>query len=275
MISFEQSALLIMLFYAVATVCGILGLVLRQRFLRITAFIFVLAGFLLQTFDMARGSHAQPPDGLTAGEYLVLMAWFMIVCAFWGQWKTRHTTPIIFMLPPVLILHLSSLRVMDKVIILPEKLNASFFALHIGSLYISIGLMALAFMAGAIFLYTEKKIKTKAPITGFSKDFPALAILDKTNAIATYIGFPLFTIGIVSGIIWAGSTWGKAISADPKEMISYCIWIVYAWLFHMRTVQGRGGRKPAILALCIFALCLFSMVVVNSFMETHHSFTVK
>ncbi len=275
MISFEQSFLIILIFYFIATLCGILGLVLRQKPLRICAFIFALLGFSLQTFDMMRGGHARPPDGLTEGEYMQVLAWFMILCAFAGQWKTRHTTPLIFMLPPTLILLLSSLRSMQTVIILPKALNASFFALHIGCLYISLGLMALAFMAGAIFLYTERKIKSKAAITGFSKDFPALAILDKTNAIATYVGFPLFTVGIVSGIVFASNAFGKAISADPKEVVSYFIWIVYAWLFYMRTVQGRGGRRPAVIALCLFALSLFSMLVVDTFMDTHHSFTEK
>ncbi len=275
MISFEQSSLIILILYALATLCGILGLVLRQRVLRIFAFVFVVLGFGLQTFDMARGSHARPPDGLTEGEYMQLLAWFMILCAFVGQWKTRHTTPLIFMLPPTLILLLTSLRSMQTAIILPKTLSGSFFVLHIGALYISLGLMALAFMAGAIFLYTEKKIKSKAAITGFSKDFPALAILDKANAIATYVGFPLFTVGIVAGIAFASSAFGKAITADPKEVVSYFIWIVYAWLFYMRTVQGRGGRKPAIIALCLFALSLFSMLVVDTFMDTHHSFTEK
>ncbi len=272
MISFEQSTIFITIFYAMASLCGIAGIVLRQRWLRIFACLGAYAGFVLQTYDMARGSHSLMPGGLSWGMYLQILAWFMLLCSFFGQWKTKHSTPLIFVTPLALMLFLLSLRLSQAQITLPPDLSSTFYALHIGSLYLSLALMTLAFAAGIIFLHTERLIKTKEPLTGFRKDFPALAILDKINALSVIIGFPFFTIGIVSGVIWAGSTWGKAVSGDPKEIVSFFIWGLFAWLFHMRTMQGRGGRKPAILALWLFALSAFSILVVNTFMNTHHSF---
>ncbi|MEF2677542.1 MAG: ABC transporter permease, partial [Bilophila wadsworthia] len=50
------------------------------------------------------------------------------------------------------------------------------------------------------------------------------------------------------------------------------VWGLYAWLFHQRFTQGWQGRKPAILAIWIFTVCAFSLIVVNLFMTTHHSF---
>ncbi len=272
MISFEQSSILITAFYGASTLCGIVGIVLRLRWLRILACVGTIMGFCLQTFDMARGSHSLMPGGLSWGAYLQILAWFILLCGFFGQWKTKHSTPIIFVTPLALMLFLLSLRLLQAQISLPESLNGPFYALHIGSLYLSLAFMSLAFVAGVIFIQTEKMIKTKEPLTGFRKDFPALAILDKVNALTAIVGFPLFTIGIVSGFIWAGSTWGKAVSGDPKEIVSFFVWGLFAWLFYMRTMQGRGGRKPALLALWLFALSVFSILVVNTFMNTHHSF---
>ncbi len=272
MISFEQSSILITLFYAAASLCGIVGIILRQRWLRIIACFGTYAGFILQTYDMSRGSHALMPGGLSWGTYLQILAWFMLVCSFFGQWKTKHSTTVIFLTPLALMLFLFSMRLSQAQIALPENLNTTFYALHIGSLYLSLAFMTLAFVAGVMFIHTERLIKAKEPLTGFRKDFPALAILDKVNALSAILGFPLFTIGIVTGVIWAGSTWGKAVSGDPKEIISFFIWGLFAWLFYMRTVQSRGGRKPALLALWLFALSAFSILVVNTFMNTHHSF---
>ncbi len=272
MISFEQSSILITSLYGAATICGILGILLRQHWLRAIACLCAYIGFGTQTFDMARGSHALLPGGLSWGAYLQILAWFILICGFFGQWKTKHTTPTIFMTPLALMLFLLSLRLSQAQITLPDTLNGTFYALHIGSLYLSLALMTLAFAAGIMFIHTERMIKSKAPLTGFRKDFPALAILDKVNALSAIIGFPLFTVGIVSGVIWAGSTWGHSISGDPKEIVSFFVWGLFAWLFHMRTIQGRGGRKPALLALWLFALSAFSILVVNTFMNTHHSF---
>ncbi len=272
MISFEQSFMLITLSYAFATLCGIVGIVLRQRWLRIVACMGAYAGFLLQTYDMARGSHGLLPGGLSWGAYLQILAWFMLICSFVGQWKTKHSTPLLFMTPLALMLFLFSMRLSQAQISLPENLSSTFYALHIGSLYLSLALMTLAFAAGIMFIHTERLIKTKEPLTGFRKDFPALAILDKINAWCVIFGFPLFTIGITSGLIWAESAWGQSVSGDPKELLSFIIWGIFAWLFYMRTVQSRGGRKPAFLALWLFGLSAFSILVVNTFMNTHHSF---
>ncbi|MDE7064324.1 MAG: cytochrome c biogenesis protein CcsA, partial [Desulfovibrionaceae bacterium] len=138
--------------------------------------------------------------------------------------------------------------------------------------FLSLGLMALAFGAGVLFLYLERKIKAKTPLSGFRKDFPALTILDRINAATTVAGFPLYTAGMVAGLVWAGSAWGATVTGDPKEIVSLAIWALYALLFHMRLAQGRRGRKPALLAILLFALCAFSFLVVNSYMDTHHSF---
>ncbi len=270
-ISIDNSILCVAILYGVTTISGILGLVLRQHRLRVVASVFAVAGFLMQSYAMALG-HAQTPGSLSKGEYLQILAWFMLICGFWGHWKTKHTTPTILIAPFTLILFLYSLRLTENQVALPTTLSGPFYALHIGAIYLSFALMTLAFATSLMFIYTEKKIKTKAPLTGFQKDFPALGILDKINAFAVMVGFPLFTVGIVSGVIWAGSTWGKAISGDPKEIISFFIWGLFAWLFYMRTVQGRGGRRPAMLTVWLFGLCLFSMLIVNSFMNTHHSF---
>ncbi len=273
--SFEQSIITIMVLYAASTIFGIIGLMLRKRSIRIFASLLAMAGFALQTFDMMRGSHGLMPGGLSGGTYLQILAWFMILCGIGGQWKLRSSTPLIFITPLALMLFLMSWSFLKIQVTLPASLGGPFYALHIGSLYLSLALMALSFAAGIIFIYVEKLLKSKSSLSGFRQDFPALDILDKVNAISVLAGFPLFTLGILSGFLWAGSTWGQTISGDPKEIISIIIWILYAWLFHMRAVQGRRGRKPAMMAIWLFSLSIFSMLVVNSFMDTHHGFTKR
>ncbi len=273
--SFEQSMMIVMILYASSTVFGIIGLMLRKQSMRILASFLAIVGFALQTFDMMRGSHSLMPGGLSGGAYLQILAWFMVICGMGGQWKLRSTTPLIFITPLALMLFLMSWNFMTIEVTLPSTLGGPFYALHIGSLYLSLALMTLGFTAGLIFIYVEKLIKSKSALTGFRQDFPALDILDKINSISASLGFPLFTLGILAGFLWAGSTWGKTLSGDPKEVISVVIWALYAWLFHMRVVQGRRGRRPAIMAICLFGLSIFSMLIVNSFMDTHHAFTER
>ncbi len=275
MISFENSTLIILAFYALATLLGILGMLLRQGWLRSLALCMAFAGVLGQTIDMARGSHAIIPDGLSWGAYLQLLAWFLMLCSMVGSLKLRSTIPTLFVTPLALMLFLMSYRFSDITIHLPDNLGFPFYALHIGALYLSLAFLSLGFAASIIFIYIDNIIKNKQALPSFIKDFPALSLLDKIIAISVGLGFPFFTIGIISGFTWSTLTWNNTFSGDPKEVLSIFIWMFYALLFYKRIFQGRRGRRSALMLIYIFGLSIFSILVVNFFMETHHSLSLQ
>ena len=62
------------------------------------------------------------------------------------------------------------------------------------------------------------------------------------------LGFPLLTIGIIAGAVWANEAWGSYWSWDPKETWALITWLVFAAYLHARITKGWQGRRPAILA---------------------------
>ncbi|NEQ79388.1 MAG: c-type cytochrome biogenesis protein CcsB, partial [Moorea sp. SIO2I5] len=62
------------------------------------------------------------------------------------------------------------------------------------------------------------------------------------------LGFPLLTIGIIAGAVWANEAWGSYWSWDPKETWALITWLVFAAYLHARITRGWQGRRPAILA---------------------------
>jgi ABC-type transport system involved in cytochrome c biogenesis permease subunit len=145
------------------------------------------------------------------------------------------------------------------------------FILHLAFIFAGVGVMAVAAGAGTLFLWQEHSIKHKTRLDGVHQDLPALGALDRVNAMATLIGFPCYSLGILCGFLWARISWGTLGSGDLKEWISLAILVVYALLFHQRQALGWRGRKPALLAIVIFIASLFSMFVVNA-LSTQHGF---
>ncbi|GFH62587.1 MAG: cytochrome c assembly protein [Candidatus Desulfovibrio kirbyi] len=270
MISPEFSTLVTLVFYALASIVGIAGIMARSAFWRRLACFLALCGFVCQTVLLMLGFHKALPGGLSLGAYLQLLAWFLLLCGIvvWG--KLHQETLLLFSAPLGLLLFVMSAPYLGTLVTVPASLHTPFYVLHIGALFSSLALLALASVAGVLFLLLEKRIKRKQRMENFFLDMPAITLLDKINALGTLLSFPLYTLGIVTGLLWAKSIFGD--TGDPKEVVSVVIWLIFAVLFYSRLLKGMRGRKAALLTALIFTLCLFSIFVVNTVMDTHHTF---
>lgn len=265
--------LLIALLYLTGSVAYPLGLVLRRPLLKRVAVWTSGAAFGLHTLDLVLRSAELGAANLQHGQfYMSLLAWFFVLIFFVLWWRLKHDFLSMISAPLALVLFSSSLAVRTQVLSVPEHFSALWFSLHVGSIFISLALISMAFGAGLAYLYFERKIKTKARLPGFSKDLPSLETFDRANDWAARIGFPLYTLSVLSGFLWASFTWKRVISWDPKELITIVIWIIFALFFHQRLVLGWRGRKPAKTAIVLFVLSLVSLVGVNFLLPTHHSF---
>lgn len=275
MISPELSTGITLTLYCLASTAGIGGVLARRPFWRRLGCVLACTGFASQTFMLLMGFHRTLPDGLSLGAYLQMLAWFVVLCGMGVLAKFRQESALIFAAPLGLMLFAVSAPYLGAVVQAPPSLTASFYALHIGALFLSLGLLALSCAAGALFLLTDLRIKRKQYIKGFWQDMPGLSVLDRINSMTTAAAFPLYTLGLVSGLVWAKPVFGTTMSGDPKEVFSILVWLLLAALFSNRLTRGWKGRKPAQLAVLIFLLCLFSITVVNTVMETHHAFTKR
>lgn len=264
---------LILLLYATGTATIVVGMLARNEKLKQISGWLTVAGFVVHTVVLILGHSAITWDNLPRSYVFQLMSWAMVLIYFIVWWKYKLAFLSALVSPFALVIYLSSFSQSNTQSQIPESLSGLFFGLHVGSLSISFALMLMACGAGIIFLYLEKKIKNKEPLTGFRKDLPALSTCDKLNRLSVMWGFPLFTLGMISGFVWAHPAWGKVISWDPKEIVSMVLWLLYAVLFHHRIALGWQGRKAATMAIWIFAISVFSLLIVNTFMPTHHSFT--
>ena len=86
------------------------------------------------------------------------------------------------------------------------------------------------------------------------------------------IGFPLLTIGILSGAVWANEAWGSYWSWDPKETWALLTWLVFAIYLHTRLTKGWQGKKPALIASVGFITVWVCYLGVNLIGEGLHSY---
>ena len=130
------------------------------------------------------------------------------------------------------------------------------FRLSLASNY-ALGLIALVWGTTLGFLLTT-------PLRNrISDGLPDPRKLEDITYKVIIAGWPLLTIGIVMGGMWANEAWGRFWGWDPKETWALITWVVYAGYLHTRITLGWAGKRPAAIAVFAFAVVVFTFMGVN------------
>ncbi|MCU0527378.1 MAG: c-type cytochrome biogenesis protein CcsB [Elainella sp. Prado103] len=127
--------------------------------------------------------------------------------------------------------------------------------------------------AGSTAVLSAVKPMVKPAAVSLSPQRLSLAeSLDNISYRIIGLGFPLLTIGIIAGAVWANEAWGSYWSWDPKETWALITWLVFAAYLHARITRGWQGRRPAILAASGFMVVWVCYLGVNLLGKGLHSY---
>jgi len=154
---------------------------------------------------------------------------------------------------------------------LNPALKSKWLAIHTIVAFLGYGAFAVAFGAAVVYLIQERFLKRKK-LGGLFQRLPSLDTLDEINYRCLTFGFPLLTVAIITGAIWAETAWGTYWSWDPKETWSLITWFVYAALLHGRLTTGWRGRRAAWLSIAGFCVVIFTFLGVNLLLSGLHSY---
>ena len=106
----------------------------------------------------------------------------------------------------------------------------------------------------------------------FVDALPDKKILDNLSYKTIMVAFPLMTLVIITGAVWANYAWGTYWSWDPKETWSLITWFVYALYLHARITIGWHGRRTAYISIIGFCVVVFTFLGVNIVLSGLHSY---
>ncbi|HEY9773782.1 MAG TPA: c-type cytochrome biogenesis protein CcsB [Planktothrix sp.] len=214
---------------------------------------------------------------LTAATFFLYGSWLPstqhditpLVPALVSYWRQIHVPPLIVSYAMFFLAGLSGLLQL-------------WHARRITSLFCSVGTIVLAGAAIALGTYTTvDTYYLQALFVGGSLGGTVAAWLnlkrigkkpDEKQA-ETYddvgyrciaIGFPLLTIGIITGGLWANHAWGSYWSWDPKESMALVTWLSYAAYIHLRIHREVSAEKLSIVSVAGLLLTLLTYLGFNS-----------
>jgi cytochrome c-type biogenesis protein CcsB len=97
-----------------------------------------------------------------------------------------------------------------------------------------------------------------------SLEAKAAATYDDVSYRCVAIGFPLLTIGVITGGLWANHAWGTYWSWDPKESMALVTWLLYAAYIHLRVYREIAAEKLSVVAIIGLSLTLLTFLGFNA-----------
>lgn len=260
------------LLYAVGTVGFLIYVIRTEKVIHRIAYGFLLAGFLSHTLGLAMlVSQLRQMPVTTLPQTFSLFAWAIVGSYLAFQLKFNIRILGTFVSPLAVVFMLLSSAIPGRVIPNSKLFKSFWLTLHVATMFIGMAIFALAFCAGIMYLLQERQIKSKS-FGLLYRRLPSLEVLDSLNYVCLTFGFPLITIGLISGFVYAGAVWQSFWHWDPKEILSVVTWLIYAVLLHERLAVGWRGRRAAIMAIIGFSVILVTFVGTSVVLKVHHSF---
>jgi cytochrome c-type biogenesis protein CcsB len=241
--------------YLLATASFVFYVVVRDTATRLPTLV-LLVGFLFHTSALAVQFLKEGFPAVTQfHEALSFKSWLIVALYLVIQIKYRLTVLGAIVAPVVFLMTLAAFAFGAGTSELPPGLKSYWLPVHVTLAFLAYAVFALAFAVSLIYLLQERGLKHKKMIA-LLKRFPSLEALDRLNYILLVWGFPLMTLGILTGSLWARISWGDYWSWDPRQISSGITWLIYGALLHGRITAGLRGKKAAILTMFGFCVVL-------------------
>ncbi|MDA8412272.1 MAG: c-type cytochrome biogenesis protein CcsB [Desulfobacteraceae bacterium] len=237
-------------------------------------------GLLIQTIAIGRrwqesyilGIGHAPLSNLY--ESVVFFSWTIVLIYGLLDLKYRYRVIGAFVMPFALLgMAWAQLGMKSGIEPLVPALQSNWLLYHVITCFLGYAAFAVACGISIMYLIRENHEKLKdASDQSIVATFPGSKILDDLNYKSIMVGFPLLTLGIVTGAAWANYAWGTYWSWDPKETWSLIVWFIYAAFLHARITRGWAGRRAAWLSIIGFAATIFCYLGVNLLLSGLHSY---
>ena len=205
-------------------------------------------------------------------ESLIFFSWTIVLIYLILEFKYQQKIIGVFITPfAFLAIALTSIvpGINAKITPLMPALQSNWLTIHVTTCFFGYAAFAVSFGVSILYLIRDREGSQKEE---GSKWLPSTLVLDEINYKSIVIGFPMLSLGIITGAAWANYAWGSYWSWDPKETWSLITWFVYAAFLHARFTKDWRGRKAAILSIVGFAAVLFTYFGVNYVLSGLHSY---
>lgn len=233
------------------------GLALYATGFTVIAFLLVTVYLIVRMVMTGHGPFANQHEFAVSFVFGILGAYLIAEYLY----RIRALSLVVLPIAAALLVYAMSMDAGVEPLV-PALQNNLLLTLHVGFAILAYGAACVSCGAAALYLlYPKLKIR----------GLPRREVFDDIGYKAAAVTFPMLTIMIVLGAVWADTAWGRYWGWDPKETAALVTWLIYGAYLHARVTRGWQGKRSAWLLLVGFAAVLFAYFG-NHFFGGLHSY---
>jgi ABC-type transport system involved in cytochrome c biogenesis permease subunit len=221
----------------VGTVVAALAMIARRRWFDTLAFAALMAGLGMLTYGLAlRWQIAGRIPASNMFESLLFLGWGVGAFAIFSVPLFRQRlVPFTASAMSSLALVLADVLPIDSFVrpIAPVLLDTIWMSIHVPIIMASYSVLLLAVLVAHIQLVAMAAAPRRAELVNS---------IDTLQYWYMQVGSVLLSAGIITGSVWAASSWGRYWGWDPKEVWSLVALLGYLTILHVRIDHERAPR---------------------------------
>ncbi|HUH01050.1 MAG TPA: cytochrome c biogenesis protein CcsA [Kofleriaceae bacterium] len=241
-------------FYVALVLYGLAAVLYVGFFTKAPAWVTRAAPLLLICAFIAHGveigwrgvEHVHP--GTSVREALGFLSWLMVGGYLFASRKNKLGLLGAFVAPAGLVI-LAAARLSPTGD--PNEGLSTLGRIHISLATIGVAIFSIATGLALVYLLEERSLKRKNFDGVLFRRGVALETLDRLAHRMVLVGFPIFTVALMLGVIWVSQ---RSSGFDrPEYPLAAITWASFAALIVSRTAWGWRGRKAAVLTIVGFS----------------------
>ncbi|MFP5245694.1 MAG: inner membrane protein YpjD, partial [Thermoanaerobaculia bacterium] len=246
--------------YALGTLSALVSLFVQRKALQYTGLILMIGGFLAHTVWIGTiCSNTGHPPITNLPETLSFVAWlvFAFELALWIRYRVYAA--VFFVYPLVLLLLTISAAVGENFQVLDPHLRSNLFIAHLLLSTVGVaGLMiGLAFSLLALLQDRALKNKTRGRLWEW---IPSLDVCKTLSYRALAIGFSIYTIGLIAGVLWSYRTNAGFLDVRVKQIGAIVAWILFAVLLQSFVSNTYRRKRTLFISAGAFVAIVVAML---------------
>jgi len=213
----------------VGAVLSAAAMLVRRKWFDFIAVIVLVAGFGTLTYGLSlRWQIAGRIPAANMFESLLFLSWGMGAFAILSMLFLRHRiVPLTASGMGALSLILADCLPIDHYVrpIAPVLMDTIWMSIHVPVTMVSYSVLALA----ALIAHVQLIVMASAP-----RQRQFIDTVDSLHYWYVYVGSFFLLAGIITGSMWAASSWGRYWGWDPKEVWSLIAFLGYLAILHVR-----------------------------------------